>query len=53
MEKLIVGAIGVAALGYICYVVWRNIAGKNACNCSNSDSCSKGSCCSKPDKDTK
>lgn len=49
MEKLVLTGIGIAALGYVFYVIWRSISGKNECNCSSSGSCSAEGCCnSKP-----
>ncbi|MGI6093495.1 MAG: FeoB-associated Cys-rich membrane protein [Negativicutes bacterium] len=39
MENIIVSGIGVAAAGYIAYVIWRNTSGKGGCACGNSCSC--------------
>ncbi|MBP2650646.1 MAG: hypothetical protein H6Q74_1471 [Firmicutes bacterium] len=41
MEKLVIVIIGILALVYVVYMLWRNLSGKAGCNCAN-----KGSCCS-------
>ena len=47
MENLIVNGIGMAAIGYAGYLVWRSVNGKHGCSCGSGDSCpSGGSCCS-------
>ncbi|BBB92598.1 MAG TPA: hypothetical protein PKA28_03780 [Methylomusa anaerophila] len=38
METVVLGGIGAAALGYMVYLVWRAINGKDVCNCG-SNSC--------------
>ncbi|MBP2634904.1 MAG: hypothetical protein H6Q72_811 [Firmicutes bacterium] len=47
MESLLVNGIGVAAIGYAGYLVWRNVNGKNGCSCGSGGSCPSGeNCCS-------
>lgn len=49
MEKLVLIGIGIAALGYVGYVIWKSVKGKPTCSCG--DCPTAGSCCSKPDSD--
>ncbi len=46
MESFILTGIGLAALGYIFYVIWRSVRGKNRCSCGSSGSCPTEGCCS-------
>ncbi|WP_169716671.1 hypothetical protein [Sporomusa acidovorans] len=52
METVVLGGIVAAALGYIVYLIWRGINGKDVCNCGSNGSCqvSAGSCHCKPPK---
>jgi hypothetical protein len=43
METVSLFGIGLAALGYVLYLVWRSINGKAACNCGGS--CQEGENC--------
>lgn len=45
MEAMILAGIGLAALGYVFYVIWRSIRGKSECNCGCSGSCPAEGCC--------
>lgn len=46
MEKMILGLIGLAALGYMGYLFWRSVTGKNVCHCEDGSGSCGGSCCS-------
>lgn len=54
MESIIIGAIGVAALGYLSYLIWQSISGKGTCSCGNTCNCKSagksGSCCTPSSK---
>jgi hypothetical protein len=45
MDTVVLTGIGLAALGYVIYVVWRGVRGKSECNCGSSGSCPTGGCC--------
>jgi hypothetical protein len=45
MDSLLLTGTGLAALGYVFFVVWRSVRGESASNCGGSGSCSAGGCC--------
>lgn len=54
MDTLVLSLIGLAALGYVFYVIWRSVSGKSECNCGSSGSCPTSGCChSKPGNSSK
>lgn len=46
METVVLSGIGAVAFGYIAYLIWRGIKGKDICNCGGGGSCqgSSGNC---------
>lgn len=44
MEKAILVAIGIAAVGYVLRIIWKEAKGEVQCACSGS--CDKKGCCS-------
>lgn len=42
MDTIILAAIGISAVGYIGYLVWKNVTGKSTCNCGGD--CSNTAC---------
>lgn len=49
MEKMVIYGLGLAAVAYISYIVWRGVNGNNGCGCSAGGHCcsngASGSCC--------
>ncbi|MBP2651404.1 MAG: hypothetical protein H6Q74_2229 [Firmicutes bacterium] len=50
METIILIGMGVAAVGYIGYLVWRGINGKNICDCGNSGACKGAAACHRKER---
>ena len=49
MEKLILGLIGIIAVGYLIQFAVKSSQGKEVCQCSSANSCA-GKCCSQATK---
>ncbi|MEG6585132.1 hypothetical protein [Dendrosporobacter sp. 1207_IL3150] len=41
MEKFVLAAVGLTALGYVAWIVWRQAWGNKGCNCSSGECCQK------------
>lgn len=44
MDTMVLIGLGVAALGYVLYIVWRGISGKTVCDCGGACRDKNGSC---------